>query len=277
MNTVGFQKFIGLSGVAADERPLAQRWARYFEVPLLLVAFWIMIEWYLAARGKASSEMTHMTNWVVWLAFSFETLILTSLVKDKHRYLLTNWFNLLIILVGIPILWGVFPYMGILRSLRLFIVFSLVFNASTTLRKMLSSNHLGAILLVATVVISMFGILIAGIDPAISDPWDGIWWAWVTVTTVGYGDIVPVSVPGKVIASILMLFGLGLFSLITASFSVFFISRSEEAMEEVIGEEIEETEAETLKKLEQIDNRLAKLEQMIITLLDKDDQISSKK
>lgn len=63
--------------------------------------------------------------------------------------------------------------------------------------------------------------MMAAIDPAINNIWDGMWWAWVTVTTVGYGDIVPVSGPGRILAGILMLIGMGLFSLFTANFSAF--------------------------------------------------------
>jgi voltage-gated potassium channel len=48
--------------------------------------------------------------------------------------------------------------------------------------------------------------------------WDGIWWAWVTVATVGYGDIVPQSVAGKVLAAVVMLFGLGFFLAVDCQF-----------------------------------------------------------
>ena len=44
---------------------------------------------------------------------------------------------------------------------------------------------MGATLFVSLIVVVMAGISIAAIDPAIDSPWDGIWWAWVTVTTVG--------------------------------------------------------------------------------------------
>jgi voltage-gated potassium channel len=58
--------------------------------------------------------------------------------------------------------------------------------------------------------------------------WLGIWWAIQTVTTVGYGDIVPDQPTGKVIAGFLMLGGLSLLSVITAAITSGFVARAQE-------------------------------------------------
>ena len=81
------------------------------------------------------------------------------------------------------------------------------------------------------------------------------WWAWVTVATVGYGDIVPQSVAGKVLAAVVILFGLGFFSLLTASFSVYFISRGEI--------EIEEEELKEINQLKNIERRIDVIEKTL--------------
>ena len=84
----------------------------------------------------------------------------------------------------------------------------------------------------------MAGLLMAGIDPNIDTVWEGIWWAWVTVSTVGYGDTVPESAAGKIFGAVVILFGVGFFSLLTASFSAYFVSRGEVEIEEEEEEEI---------------------------------------
>ncbi len=56
---------------------------------------------------------------------------------------------------------------------------------------------------------------------------DALWWALSTVTTVGYGDRYPVTVEGRVVAAILMVFGVGLFGTFTAFVSRMFISPAE--------------------------------------------------
>ncbi|MFV9616385.1 MAG: potassium channel family protein [Gammaproteobacteria bacterium] len=255
------QLLTGLSGVATDERLAARRWARRFEVPMILLAIWILIEWYLREKNIYSEIFGQVTDWVIWLFFLFETVLLTSLVENKFRYLRSNWMNLFIICAGVPLLWGGGTYAAVLRSLRLLLILPLLLNVTVTVRKVLSRNYLGSVLLVALVFTLMSGLLIAGIDPSIENVWQGIWWAWVTVATVGYGDTVPQSVAGKVFGAVVILFGVGFFSLLTASFSAYFVSRGEI--------EIEEEEAEEISQLKDIERRIDNMEKTLQRIEDR--------
>jgi len=246
---------IGLPGVAADERPAARHWASRFELPMIMLAFWIMIEWYLREKGIYPDAFDRITNWIIWLFFVFETAVLTFLVKNKWLYLRSNWMNLLIISAGLPLLWGGGAYAAALRSLRVLLIFPLLLTTSSTVRKVLARNHLGTTLLVALVFTLMSGLLISGIDPSIENIWEGIWWAWVTVATVGYGDVVPQSAAGKVFGAVVIMFGVGFFSLLTASFSAYFVSRGEV--------EIEADEAEEIYRLRDIERRIESMEQTL--------------
>jgi voltage-gated potassium channel len=53
--------------------------------------------------------------------------------------------------------------------------------------------------------------------------WDGVWWAVVTVTTVGYGDLYPHTVPGRIVAIALMLVGIGFLAVLTATVASHFV------------------------------------------------------
>jgi voltage-gated potassium channel len=53
--------------------------------------------------------------------------------------------------------------------------------------------------------------------------WDGVWWAIVTVTTVGYGDIAPTGVAGRLIAIVVMLMGIGFLAVLTATIASQFV------------------------------------------------------
>jgi voltage-gated potassium channel len=78
------------------------------------------------------------------------------------------------------------------------------------------------------VAIAVFGVLEHLIDPdAFDTVWLGMWWATQTVTTVGYGDVVPDDAAGQAIATILMVGGLSLFAVITGVITSAFVARAQ--------------------------------------------------
>ena len=78
------------------------------------------------------------------------------------------------------------------------------------------------------IAVVVFGVLERLLDPkTFHSVWLEMWWAIETVTTVGYGDIVPSQTAGKVIAGFLMLGGLSLLSVVTAAITSGFVSRAE--------------------------------------------------
>ena len=82
---------------------------------------------------------------------------------------------------------------------------------------------------------------------------DGLWWAIQTVTTVGYGDLVPTSTVGRLVAAVVMLAGIGFLTVVTAVITSTFI---ESARRRLQG-----TETDTLSaKLDQIGERLNVIE-----------------
>ena len=81
----------------------------------------------------------------------------------------------------------------------------------------------------------------------------GLWWSVQTVTTVGYGDDVPVTAGGKAVAAVVMLFGIGFISVVTASITGAFVERSRKD-HETSGSDA------SAEQLRQIDERLARIE-----------------
>ena len=77
----------------------------------------------------------------------------------------------------------------------------------------------------------VFGIVERLVDPGTFDNvWLGMWWAIQTVTTVGYGDVVPGSTAGKVIAGFMMLGGLSLFAVVTGAITSAFVAQAQRQM-----------------------------------------------
>jgi voltage-gated potassium channel len=100
------------------------------------------------------------------------------------------------------------------------------------------------------IAVIVFGVIERLIDPkTFPSVWLGMWWAIQTVTTVGYGDVVPDQTAGKVIAAFLMLGGLSLVSVVTAAITSGFVSRAEARRRATVEDPI-------LQKLDQLASEL---------------------
>ena len=251
-------RFIGLAGVDPRENETAQRWGRALEWPLLILAFWILIDWYHQTSGTGNASYLPLSDWIIWGFFAAELTLMLWLVDSPARYLKQNWLSLFIVLVGIPLTIQTVAFnSGILRSLRLLLFFGILFRLSADLRSVLGRHNLGITLIVAFGFLVLSAFLISGLDPAFKNPVDGFWWAWVTMTTVGYGDLVPTTLEGRLVGMLLILVGVALFSLLTASFSVFFIEKDEK--------EMVDREQATLLKIQMLEARLERIESQLHT------------
>jgi voltage-gated potassium channel len=116
------------------------------------------------------------------------------------------------------------------------------------LKPRVAASIIAVLWLIAVVI---FGIVEHLIDPDTFDTiWLGMWWATQTVTTVGYGDVVPVDTAGQLIATVLMIGGLSLFAVVTGFITSAFVAR---AQTEARGSR----EDPTMSKLLEIEAQLA--------------------
>jgi voltage-gated potassium channel len=100
------------------------------------------------------------------------------------------------------------------------------------------------------VAILVFGIIERIIDPdTFPSVWLSFWWALQTVTTVGYGDVVPQATTGKIFGAVLMLGGLSLLSIITATITSGFVARRQAELQESGSDPV-------MRHLRQIESRL---------------------
>ena len=86
-----------------------------------------------------------------------------------------------------------------------------------------NNKRLRTVLSLILFFIGIFGFIFFITEPDVKSYSDGLWWALVTITTVGYGDITPLTSLGRLVASALMFLGLGLIASLTAVISVKFI------------------------------------------------------
>lgn len=249
------RQLLGVTGLDPNERTAALRWAEHLEWPILLVALWIPVQWYLEEVHALTLATAHYFDWAIWLIFLLETTLLTILTRNKWQYLNNNWMNLLIIIGGFPLVWSASPLVGVLRNLRLIIMLYMLFRVSPRFRKYLAQGQVAPTLLVASITVMLSGIIVSRLDPSIGDAWDGMWWAWVTITHTGYGDIVPTNATGRFFGAMVILLGVVLVSLLTANLSAFLMGSETK--------KIEEEEKQVDIQLKQITARLENIERLL--------------
>ncbi len=252
-NTI--DSLFGFGGMHPDENVKARRWANRFETPMMLVAIWIFVEWHLITKGEISETAITVMDWLFWGFFVLETAVLSSLADEPRRYLKRNWANVAIILVAFPLWFHLLNQVGVLRALRLYILIAYLIHNFHVVRQVLHLHHLGYTLSIAAFIITMGGLFISAIDPAFKSPSEGVWWAWVSVTTVGYGDIVPQTNEGRIFAVLLILVGVVMISLITANISAYYFSKEAEKETKL--------EQESIRRIKKLEEHLTRLEEKI--------------
>lgn len=214
-------------GTAGGDR--AEDWERRMEWPLTVGALAYLVAYaYPILEPSMDPTLQRATTAVtalVWAAFAVDYAARLMLSRDRWKFVRTNLFDLAVV---------VLPMFRPLRLLRLLTALSVLNRyAGSSLRGRVAVYAAGGITL--ALVISALAMLDAerGVPGSnIESFGDALWWSFATVTTVGYGDQFPVTMAGRLIATALMLTGIALLGVITASFATWMIERVEEIDEE---------------------------------------------
>jgi voltage-gated potassium channel len=161
--------------------------------------------------------------------FLTEFLVRLRRAPSKRRFWRENWYDLpgLVPLYAESLSWlrafRVLRIIRVLRLLRLVQVLRRLRDSVEFINRVYTASRLGYTFSVAAVLVVImstgFWILEHGKNPSITGFDDALWWAMSTATTVGYGDIAPQTGAGRILASCLMLLGIGLVGVVASSLS----------------------------------------------------------
>ncbi len=122
----------------------------------------------------------------------------------------------------------------------------------------------GAIVTGTAIVVVGAGILIRVLDhDEYDNVWVGMWWALQTATTVGYGDVTPAHVSGRIVAAFVMLQGIAFLAILTAAITSVFVARASEDLYAQHQLEAEEEEAPEAGERAHFDARFDELERKL--------------
>lgn len=185
-------------------------------------------------------------DYIITIIFIVDYVVRLALSKNKKSFFKQNILDLIAIIPFTSLfkvfrvlkVLKVFKALKILKFARLSAYFARFYKR---VKFFFEINGLKYMVFVSLFCIVAGGIAIHFVEEM--TVFDGIWWSFVTATTVGYGDISPTTPAGRVIAAILMIVGIGLIGSLTSTITALFFQRHENASKR-------DTKGEILKTLQ---------------------------
>jgi voltage-gated potassium channel len=209
----------------------------FLNLLIIILSFYILgsliVDIFFVLPKEIAKVLNYVDN-VICVVFLVDFIVRFRQAESKLKFMKWGWIDLL---ASIPMV--DFLRAGrILRLIRLLRVIRAYRSINHIVKHVFKSKVQGtltsvAIIAVLVLLFSSLAILHFEKDPNsnIKTAEDAIWWAYVTITTVGYGDKFPVTTEGRIIATILMTVGVGLFGTFTAFVSSWFVKTNEEEQE----------------------------------------------
>lgn len=206
---------------------LRARWERRTDPFLLALAAAmvpLIVGPYVSELSDAVERWFLIGDIVIWVFFAVDLAVRIWLAENRRRFLLAHWAEVLIVVV---------PVFRPLRLLRLLLLMPRI-------SEILKRRAVGGSLAAALIAIVLATIAVALIEQSgggqIGDWGTALWWALATITTVGYGDVVPETLVGRIIGSLLMIVGIGVFGVLTANVAAWFIESDDDAQQQILDE-----------------------------------------
>jgi len=176
------------------------------------------------------SRLIHFVDTAICLMLFTDFSWRFARASSKLAFMRWGWLDLLACIPAVEALrWG--RLFRIVRVIKLALALR-SFRALLTqfLQKRRQAGMASALVLtIAVITFASIGMLIVEHDPAsnIKTAEDALWWAMVSITTIGYGDRFPVTDAGRIIATVLMICGIGLFGTLSGVAASFFLGTGE--------------------------------------------------
>ncbi len=235
--------WFGLGGVSQKDSEVARRWGTRFDRLMILLAV-VMLPLLVfitdEGMGEHSDRLLNILEWLVLVVFSLEFFVLLAFSDYRTSYVRGNWCNLLIIVVSALSLLGLVQgvWFAAVRFFRIITIFLLAVRGLLSTGRWFLAKGIPLAIGFSLIAWVLSGLGFYFLEPTIDTFGEGLWLAFVSASTVGYGDLVPTTASARMFAIIMVLVGFGLFSMAIASISAYFVGEDEKLDNERIHEDI---------------------------------------
>jgi voltage-gated potassium channel len=222
--------------------PALARWRHWTDIPLLVLAIGslplLALELARDNLVDLDQALIEVTNVVVLVAFAVDYFVELALARDRAAYARREWSSPLIVitqaLAVIPAL-APFGFVRVLRAgrvLRLLVMGLRVVavggiaarEGRQVLRRHAAAFALGLAGFTWITSAVLFTIVEdVGRHGRIDSFFDALWWSLATITTVGYGDVFPITAEGRIVGGFTMIVGIATFAILTAKIAEFLV------------------------------------------------------
>jgi voltage-gated potassium channel len=198
-----------------------QRWERHAEWPLAAAALLFLGVFSVQVLVRPQGHEAHIlwaVDWTIWGVFILDYVARLCLASNRWRWFLHHLLDFTIVAL---------PLLRPLRLLRLLVLIELLQRAvgDAFRGRIVVYTVSGVLLLIYTASLAVFDKERYLPRATINSFGKALWWSITTVTTVGYGDVYPVTNTGRVIAVLLMIGGISLVGVVTAALASWIIER----------------------------------------------------
>jgi voltage-gated potassium channel len=207
---------------------------KLFNILILILSIYVLISLIISVIFKLSNELNILLGYIdnfICFIFLIDFWIRFKNADNKLAFMKWGWIDLI---ASIPFL--DYARAGrVIRLVRLIRVFRALKSTKLIYEHIVQNKKqsvLTSVALISILMIIFSSIAILqferDINSNIKTAEDAIWWSYVTITTVGYGDKFPVTTEGRIIGAILMTTGVGIFGTFTALVSSWFVQNKED-------------------------------------------------